>query len=151
LNDDQTAFLAGRMLDEGICLKKDTAAAADFYARAADLGDKSAALDYASKVGLGDGIEQSYERAGDLCRVTGIDPQSHLSRYALGYACTVASVAGELLRQALPLGVFQGSPAAVIVEFSPPSAEMHVRTTPRVRLADAPLGSNMRRPLVRQQ
>jgi hypothetical protein len=39
------------MLDEGICLQKDTAAATDFYARAPDLGDKSAALDYASKVG----------------------------------------------------------------------------------------------------
>jgi TPR repeat protein len=56
-NDDQTAFLAGRMLDEGICVKKDPVAATDFFARAADLGDKSAALDYATKVGLGTGTE----------------------------------------------------------------------------------------------
>jgi TPR repeat protein len=147
-NDDQTAFLAGRMLDEGICLKEDPAAATGFYARAAELGDKSAALDYASKVGLGEGTEQSYERAGELCRVTGIDPQSHLSPYALGYVCTLDSVAAELLRQALPIGAFQGSPAAVALEFNLANAEMHIRATPNIRLGDAPLGSSRRRPLV---
>jgi hypothetical protein len=147
-NDDQSAFLAGRMLDEGICLQKDTAAATDFYARAADLGDKSAALDYASKVGQGDGTGQSYERAGDLCRATGLDPQSHLSSYALGYACTLDSVAAGLLRQALPIGAFPGGPAAVTLDFNVASAEMHIRAAPHVRLGDAPLGTNMRRPIV---
>ena len=147
-NDDQTAFLAGRMLDEGICVKKDPVAATDFFARAADLGDKSAALDYATKVGLGTGTEQSYERAGDLCRITGLDPQARLSRYSLGYACTVSGVAAELLRENLPRAAFQGSPAAVIVDFSPASAEMHIRATPHVRLGDAPTGSTLRKPVV---
>jgi hypothetical protein len=147
-NDDQSAFLAGRMLDEGICLKKDTAAATDFYARAADLGDKSAALDYASKVGLGEGTEQSYERAGELCRATGLDPQAHLSSYALGYACTLDGVAAGLLRQALPIGAFPGALAAVMLDFNVASAEMHIRAVPHVRLGDAPLGTNMRRPIV---
>jgi hypothetical protein len=143
-NDGQTAFLAGRMLDEGICLKEDSAAATGFYARSSELGDKSAALEYASKVGLGNGAEQSYERAGDLCRVTGIDPQSHLSAYALGYVCTLDAVAAGLLRRAVPIGAFQGSAPAVTVEFNPANAEMHIRATPNVRMGDAPLGSRRR-------
>src|ERR1700723_2023365 len=52
-NDDQTSFLGGRMLDEGICVKTNQLAAAHFYERAAGLGDKIAALDYAATVGLG--------------------------------------------------------------------------------------------------
>jgi TPR repeat protein len=52
-NDDQTAFLAGRMLDEGICVHRDSEAATDFFARAADLGDHLAILDYATQIGLG--------------------------------------------------------------------------------------------------
>jgi hypothetical protein len=150
-NDEQTAFLAGRMLDEGICVKKDAVAAADFFARAADLGDKSAALDYAAKVGLGIGAEQSYARAGDLCRVTGLDPQTQLSRYSLGYACTVSGVAAALLREKLPRAAFQGSPAVVIVDFSPASAQMHIRATPHVRLGDATLGSNLRKSVIDAQ
>jgi hypothetical protein len=151
LNDDQTAFLAGRMLDEGICVKKDPIAAVDFFAHAADLGDKDAALDYATKVGLGTGTGQSYERAGDLCRVSGFDPQGQSSRYSLGYACTVSGLAAELLREKLPAAAFQGSPAAVIIDFSPASAEMHIRTTPRVRLSDPSTGSNLRKPVVDAQ
>ena len=151
LNDEQTAFLAARMLDEGICVKKDPVAATDFFAHAADLGDKSAAFDYATKVGLGTGTEQSYERAGDLCRITGIDPQARSSRYSLGYACTVSGVAAELLREKLPAAAFQGSPAAVIVDFSPASAQMHIRATPHVRLADPSTGSNLRKPVVDAQ
>jgi TPR repeat protein len=150
LNDDQTAFLAGRMLDEGICVKKDPIAAVDFFARAADLGDKDAALDYATKVGLGAGTGQSYERAGDLCRVSGFDPQGRSSRYSLGYACTVSGLAAELLREKLPPAAF-GSPAAVIVDFSPASAQMHIRVTPHVRLGDAPTGSTLRKPVVDAQ
>ena len=151
LNDDQTAFLTGRMLDEGICVQKNPAAAAHFFARATDLGDKNAELDYGAKVGLGDGTKQSYERAGDLCRDAGLDPEARLSRYSLGYACTVRSVAGELLRETLPKGAFYGATAAVLVEFSPASAEMRIRSTPHVRLGDAATGSNMRMPLVNAQ
>jgi hypothetical protein len=40
---------------------------------------------------------------------------------------------------------------AVLVEFSPASAEMHIRATPRVALADAPTGSNLRLPLINAQ
>jgi TPR repeat protein len=150
-NDDQTAFLAGRMLDEGICVQKDAVAAADFFARAADLGDKNAALEYATKVGLGIGAEQSYAHAGDLCRVTGLDPQTLMSRYSLGYACTVSGVAAALLREKLPRAAFSGNPAVVIVDFSPASAQMHIRATPHVRLGDAPLGSSLRRPVMDAQ
>jgi hypothetical protein len=151
LNDDQTAFLTGRMLDEGICVQKNSAAAGQFFARAMDLGDKNAELDYGAKVGLGDGTQQSYERAGDLCRDAGLDPEARLSRYSLGYACTLRSVAGELLRETLPKGAFSGGTAAVLVEFSPASAQMHIRSTPHVRLGEAPTGTNMRLPLIDAQ
>lgn len=54
-NDSATAlFIAGRMLDEGICVQKDPSSATAFFARSADLGDRSAAMDYAAKIGLGD-------------------------------------------------------------------------------------------------
>src|ERR1700735_2329434 len=43
--DDRTAFVAGRMLDEGLCVKKDPEAATGYFARAADLGNRSAGLD----------------------------------------------------------------------------------------------------------
>jgi hypothetical protein len=150
-NDDQTSFLAGRMLDEGICVQRNPVAAAHFYERAAGLGDKTAALDYAAKVGLGVGAAQSYERAGDLCHDAGLDPEARLSRYSLGYVCTVRAVAGKLLRTNLPRGAFQGSPPAVLIDFTPANAEMHVRTMPHVKQMDAPTGSNLRVPLVNAQ
>jgi hypothetical protein len=149
LNDDQSAFLAARMLDEQICVQKDTVAATHFFARAADLGDQEAALDYAAKVGLGDGIDQSYERAGRLCRAAGLDTQGRLTAYSLGYACTVRGLADELMRQSLPKGAFRpGAPAVARVEFSPASSQMRVRATPAVAAADAATGSNLRKPLV---
>lgn len=148
LNDVQTAFVTGRMLDEGICVQKNPTAAAHFFARASDLGDKDAELDYGAKVGLGTGAAQDYERAGDLCRDAGLDPQAHLSRYSLGYACTVSSVAAKLLRETLPKNAFYGIKPVVLVDFSPGSAEMQIRATPHVRLGEAVTGSNMRIPLV---
>lgn len=150
-NDDQSAFLAGRMLDEGICVQKNPVAAAHFLARAADLGDHDAALDYAAKVGLGEGADQSYDRAGELCRAAGIDAQARLSRYSLGYACTVRSVAGQLLRETLPRGAFRPSSGVALVEFTPASAQLRIRTTPQVGLSDAPTGSNLRTPVVNAQ
>jgi hypothetical protein len=147
-NDDQTSFLGGRMLDEGICVKTNPLAAAQFYERAAGLGDKIAALDYAAKVGLGIGSAQNYERAGDLCHDAGLDPEGKLSRYSLGYVCTVRAVAGKLLRTSLPRGAFLGTPPVVLVDFTPANAEMHVRTLPHVQVMEAPTGSNLRTPMV---
>jgi hypothetical protein len=146
--DQQTAFLAARMLDEGICVQKDQLAATEYFARAADLGDQSAALDYAAKVGLGEGVEQSYERAGILCRAAGLDPRATLSAYALGYACTLRAVAGELLRETLPKGAFQSGISVAMVEFSPAKPELQVHSTPRVGLEEAHTGSNVRNPLI---
>jgi hypothetical protein len=148
LNDVQTAFVTGRMLDEGICVQKNTTAAAHFFARASDLGDKSAELDYGAKVGLGHGAAQDYARAGDLCRDAGLDPQAHLSRYSLGYACTVSVVAAKLLRATLPKNAFYGIKPVVLVDFSPASAQMQIRATPHVQLGEAATGSNLRVPLV---
>lgn len=146
-NDQTTIFLAARMLDEGICVQKDPVTAAQYFDHATSMGDKDAGLDHAAKIGLGVGTEQSYERAGDICRIAGIDREGRMSRYALGYSCTVLGVAGRLLRETLPKGAFRpGGP--VLVEFSPASAEMQIRSTPPVGLADAPTGSNMRTPLV---
>jgi hypothetical protein len=150
-NDDQTAFLAGRMLDEGICVQKDPVAAALFFAGAANLGDQAAALEYATKLGLGVGAEQSYAHAGDICRKAGLDPQARLSDYSLGYACTLRGVTGELLRESLPAGAFTASSGAARLEFSPASAEMRVRATPTVALRTAVTGSNLGRPAVDAQ
>jgi TPR repeat protein len=145
-NDDQATYLGGRMLDEGVCVVQDHAAAARFFQRAADRGDRDASLEYAVKVGLGEGFEQSYERAGEICRSAGFDPQGRLSRYSLGYACTVRGVAGDLLRKTLPAGAFRPGTGALLVEFSPSSAQMRIRATPEVaRESDAAIGSNLGR------
>jgi hypothetical protein len=143
-NDIQATFLGGRMLDEGICVQEDHAAAARFFELGARLGDQDASLEYAAKVGLGEGSEQSYQRAGEICRTAGFDPQARLSPYSLGYACTVGSVAGKILRVTLPAGSFRPGSGATLVEFSPASAEMHIRSTPQVaRESDAATGSNL--------
>src|ERR1700733_3194367 len=57
-NDVQTAFLAGRLLDEGVCVHEDSVASAHYFAHAAELGNREAVLDFAAKVGLGEGTEQ---------------------------------------------------------------------------------------------
>ncbi len=150
-NDAQTAFLAARMLDEGICVLKDPVAATPYFSRAADLGDHNAALDYAAKVGLGEGAEQRYERAGSLCRTGGLDPQGRMSSYSLGYACTVSAVAARLLRESLPQGAFLIGGGPAVVEFDPATAVMRVRSTPQVGMGDAAIGFHMRRPLINAQ
>ena len=104
--DSQIDFVAGRMLDEGICVDEDHASAAHYYQHGAELGDQSAALDYAEKLGLGEGAAQNYEGAGEACRAAGLDPQHLLSNYSLGYACTLRGLAGKLLRVSLPSGAF---------------------------------------------
>ena len=149
-DEPQLALLVGRMLDEGICTARDPAAALGYFARASALGAHAAAADYAAKIGLGEGAEQSYERAGEICQGAGLDPQRRLSRYSLGYACTVASVAAEQLRTSLPRGSFQPG-GVVLVELTPADAGVRIRTTPPVALSDAAIGSNVRRPLIDAQ
>ena len=148
-NDVETAFLAGRLLDEGVCVHEDSVAAAHYFARAAELGDRDAVLDFAAKVGLGEGTDQDYQRAGELCRAARIDPQSRLSNYSLGYACTLRGVAGKLLRKTLPAGAFKPmAGAAVGVEFTPSSGQIRVLRTPHVGTAEAQTGSLVANPLI---
>jgi hypothetical protein len=151
-NDRETAFITARLLDEGICVEPDPVNATHFFARAAELGDRSGALDFASKVGLGIGVDQDYQRAGDLCRAAGVDRDSHLSSYELGYACTLSGLAGKLLRKTLPTGAFKPAAGAVaLVEFTPASGELRIHAVPHVAAADVATGSLISHPLIDPQ
>lgn len=146
---NQTAlFIGGRMLDEGICMKKDSLEAAKYFERSTELGDANAALDYAAKIGLGVGTQQDYQRAGDACHKAGIDPKGQSSFYSLGYACTVRGVAGRLLRETLPKGAFHTPTAPAIVEFRPSTSEIRIRSAPEAERGEARAGSWVRAPLV---
>jgi TPR repeat protein len=145
-SDAQVDFLAGRMLNEGVCVKQDSAGATDYFKRALELGDRASALDYGVKIGLGEGAQQSYERAGEVCRTGGLDVEGHLSTYSLGYVCTLRGVASMLLRENLPRGAFTSGVA--LVQFTPHDASMQIRSTPHVATADPETGSNARRPMV---
>jgi len=142
-NDKNTAFLGGRMLSEGICLESNPIGAAHFYAHAAELGDERSKLEYATALGLGEGADQSYEHAGEVCRSAGIDTQNKLSAYDLGYACTVLGVAGKILRTTLPPGAFVPGTGDATVRFNVSSGQMKVLGTPRVARGPAPLGSHL--------
>lgn len=144
--DAEADFLAGRMLNEGVCVKQDSSAATDYFKRALELGDRASALDYGTKIGLGEGAQQSYEHAGELCRTGGLDAEGKLSTYTLGYACTVRGVAGMLLRENIPKGAFSGG--AALVQFTPQGAAMQVRSIPHVARGEPETGSNLRRPLI---
>ncbi len=145
-SDAGADFLAGRMLDEGVCVKQDSAGATTYFKRAFELGDRASALDFGTKIGLGEGVAQSYEHAGETCRAGGLDAQGKLSTYSLGYACTVRGVAGTLLRENLPTGAFSGG--AALVQFIPQSADMQIRSMPSIA-RDAPVtGSSVGRPLI---
>ena len=147
-NDKDTAFLGGRMLSEGICLEANPVGAAHFYAHAAELGDQRSKLEFATAIGRGEGADQSYEHAGEICRGAGIDPQSKLSPYDLGYACTVLGVAGKVLRTTLPQGAFVAGTGDASVRFNASTGEWKVLETPRVARGPAPLGSHMGKPLI---
>ena len=148
-NDAPTAFLAGRMLDEGICVQRDPELAAHFFAHAAELGERAAALDYAAKVGLGVGTEQDYARAGELCRAAGVDDQKQLSAAALGYACTVGSITGRLLREGLPAGAFTPvAGAAVKIGFIPASSTLQITAMPPVGRRQPVTGSFIGQPVI---
>jgi hypothetical protein len=147
-NDAQTAFIAGRMLDEGICVHPDPSGAALYFASAAQLGNQAAELDYATKLGLGVGAEQSYQHAGAVCRNAGIDADARLKPYSLGYACTLRGVAGKLLREKLPDSAFLSGSSAAIVEFNPAGGQLLIRSVPAVGIGPAATGSHMGRPIV---
>jgi hypothetical protein len=123
-------FIAGRLLDEGICLKKDPEKAAGFFERSAALGDLNAQLDYAGKIGLGEGHPQDYASAGQECHKAGVDPSGLLPYYSLGYACTVRAVAGRLLRTSVPDGAFRWPARPAVVEFNPLTSELRIISTP---------------------
>ena len=148
-NDGPTAFLAGRMLDEGICVQRDPELAAHFFARAAELGERRAVLDFAAKVGLGIGTEQDYGRAGELCRAAGLDRENRLATPALGYACTVSNIAGRLLREKLPQGAFVPvSDAAAQIEFTPATGALHITATPQVGRLEPTTGVHVSKHLI---
>lgn len=150
--DGQALFLAGRMLDEGICLELDRATASKYFARAAILGQWNASLEYAADLGLGLGSAQSYERAGEVCRSAGLDPQARLSVYSLGYACTLRAVAGRFLRQTLAPDALQSSAETASVEFRAASAQLRILALPAVAVEpSARIGSIVRRPRVNAQ
>jgi hypothetical protein len=145
-SDAGAYFLAGRLLDEGVCVKQDSAGATSYFKRAFELGDRASALDFGTKLGLGQGVEQSYEHAGEVCRAGGLDAQGKLSTYSLGYACTVRGVASTLLRDSAPRGAFMGGVA--LVQFTPRSAAMQIRSVPQIA-RDAPLtGTTVGRPMI---
>jgi hypothetical protein len=151
-NDREAAFITGRLLDEGICVQPDPANAAHFFARAAELGDRGGVFDFASKVGLGVGVEQDYQRAGELCRAAGLDGASHLSNYELGYACTLSGLTGKLLRTTLPTRAFQPAAGAVArVKLTPASGEIIVQVLPHVAAADVATGTRIPHPMIDAQ
>lgn len=149
-NDAPTAFLAGRMLDEGVCVQRDPELATHFFARAADLGLRPAVLDYAAKAGLGVGTGQDFARAGELCHAAGLDAQKQLPDPTLGYACTVAGLAGRLLRERLPPNAFVPAGGAVVkVEFVPGSGALQIISVPKVARGDSSTGSYVQQPLIK--
>lgn len=151
-DDAQTIFLLGRMLAEGVCIEPDVAAATSYFSHAAAQGLPAAEIDYGLQVGLGAGVEQSYERAGDLCQKGGLEQQGGgSSRYSLGYVCTVRGLASRRLRQSLPRGAFMPGRAAR-VSFNPVSGVMQIRSTPRVTsVPDTTTGTFVQRPLIDAQ
>jgi len=144
-------FVGGRMLDEGICVKQDRELATKFYARSMELGDANAALEYAAKIGLGEGEPQDYLRAGDLCHTAGLDPGGRVSFYSLGYACTIRGMVGRMLRETLPKGAFRIPTSPAVVEFSPGSSRMSIVSMPQAERAEAPTGARIGLPLVNSQ
>jgi hypothetical protein len=151
-NDAQTIFLIGRMLAEGVCIEPDVAAATPYFSHAAMQGFPAAEIEYGVQVGLGAGVEQSYERAGDLCQKGGLERQGGgASLYSFGYACTVRGVASRRLRETLPHGAILPGRAAR-VSFNPAGGMMQIRSTPRVAsVPDTTTGTFVQRPLIDAQ
>lgn len=95
---------------------------------------------------------QDYQRAGELCRAAGLDGESHLSNYELGYACTLSGLAGKLLRGTLPTRAFQPAAGAVAqVQFTPASGQIIVRVLPHVAAADLGMDTHISHPMIDAQ
>jgi hypothetical protein len=147
-DDAQAAFLVGRMVAAGVCVQPDGAIATAYFSHAAALGLPDAMVEYGVQAGLGVGVDQSYERAGDLCRRGGLEPQAgHSSLYSLGYVCTVRGEASRRLRESLPRGAFVPNSGVAQVSFNPVSGVMQIRRTPRVASQDPLTGTLVRQPL----
>lgn len=88
--DPEALYSAGRLYDEGACVKQDTAAAAQLWLQAAKAGHEAARLAVAVKVGLGDGVDQDYALAGSLLRggELPVKVSGEVNDYTLGYAFT---------------------------------------------------------------
>ena len=151
-NDAQTIFLIGRMFAEGVCIEPDAAAATSYFSHAASQELAAAELEYGLQIGLGAGVEQSYERAGDLCQKGGLERQGGgASPYSLGYVCTVRGLASRQLRQTLPSGAIMPGRAARVA-FNPARGIMQIRTMPRVAsVPDTTTGTFVQRPLIDAQ
>ncbi len=147
-NDEQTSFIVGRMLSEGPCVKKDTTGAADYFEHASTLRYSRGKLEYASMIGMGIGAAQDYERTGDICRQAGVDSQTPVSLYTLGYAYTAHSVAGRVMREALPKNAFRLSADPALVEFTPVGAELTITSIAPVRDGEPSMGCPMGAPLI---
>lgn len=139
-NPVSSIFFGGRMLDEGICVARDPVRAAGYFERASGLGDANAQLEYAAKIGLGEGAQQDYVLAGQKCHEAGMDPGGLVPLYSLGYSCTVSRVAGRLLRESLPRGAFLLPTEPAVVEFNPVSSTLTIVSAPTARRGEAPLG-----------
>jgi hypothetical protein len=152
-NDAQTIFTLGRMLAEGICVEPDVAGATVYFSHAAAQGLPAAEIEYGLQVGLGEGVEQSYERAGDLCRKGGLELQGGgSSLYSLGYLCTVRGLVSRRLRETLPRGAIPPGGRAARVSFNPASGSMQIRAIPRVAsVADTTTGTFVQRPIIDAQ
>ncbi len=151
-NDSQSVFIAGRMIDEGLCVKRNSEIATSFFAHAAGLGEQAAKLDYAAKIGLGEGATQDYVNAGSQCRAAGLDPQKQLSDYSLGFVCTVRGITSRLLRESLPANTFQKTAGArARLEFNPAAGQMFVRASTPITETEPGVGSRIALPLVNIQ
>jgi hypothetical protein len=149
-NDAQAIFLAGRMVAEGVCVQSDVPGATPYFKRAAAAGLPAAEVDYGVQIGLGEGAEQSYEQAGNLCQKGGLLPQpvGSSSVYSLGYACTLRGLVSRQLRQSLPRGAFVPNTGIAQVSFNPATGIMQIRSLPRVASSDnATTGSYLPQPL----
>jgi len=148
-DDPQTIFLIGRMFAEGVCIDPDVAAATSYFSHAAAQGLPAAEIDYGLQFGLGDGVEQSYERAGEHCQKGGLEHQGGgASLYSLGYVCTVRGLASRRLRETLPRGAILPGRAAR-VSFTPASGSVQIRSTPRVAsVPDTTTGTFVQRPVI---
>ena len=149
LNDAQSVFIAGRMIDEGLCMKRNSTLATTFFGHAARLGDAGAQLEYGAKIGLGEGVAQDYAGAGSQCRAAGLDPQKQLSDYALGYVCTVRALASRLLRETLPSNTFvKAAGARARLEFNPAAGQMSVKASSPIAEGEPSVASRIALPLV---